>query len=443
MTYGENAGTIRDELGALLRHHRIQQRLGGLGNYRLPETTTAAEREQMGRVIRRYRYACLTWCRRAVEVVSPQADLPPAKSAGLSPIEQLRRQLGRSLRTPEDDGQSLIDLLTTDHDVDLLTRWQRVARAAALGEHDFAADVNLGWLSPEQARILVRDAADVIRGMVVLDRRYQRIPGWQPLPESTRLHRAAEAVADRRAAAPQDLGVDARGWRPAPATITGPALPGVSGAVQAQHNMLVALADFPSALNLRRLLCAQARASHEAARLAAPTAPELVDRFLQREQVYRTLVAHSRNLGGLIGAGGPAMAESQNAVARLQRTPSNDADVKEPLGHLRRLFTSTDARLAATIERGLHDRLYFVAARSPRRPTDQPINTAVSRRTGWMPMSVDTPTDLLPLVRGQLRTPPPPPRTTPAAAHDSRQAYQALLSQQPSVRRARDTRPAS
>jgi hypothetical protein len=434
MTYGENAGTIRDELGALLRHHRIQQRLGGLGNFRLPETTTAAEREQMGRVIRRYRYVCLTWCRRALEVVSPQADLPPAKSAGLSPIEQLRRQLGRSLRIPEDDGRSLIDLLSTDHGFDLLTGWQRLARAAALGEHDFAADANLGWLSPEQVRIVGRDAADVIRGLVVLDRRYQHIPGWQQLRESTRLHMAAEAVADQSAAAPQDLGVEARGWRPAPAAITGPTLPGVPGAVQAQHNMLVALADFPSALNLRRLLHAQVHASHEAARLAAPTAPELVDRFLQREQVYRTLVARSRNLGGLIGAGGQAVAESQNAVARLQRTPSNDADVAEPLGHLRRLFTCTDARLAATIERGLHDRLYFVAARTPRRPTDQPINTAVPPRTAWMPMSPDTPTDLLPLVRGQLRTPPPPPRTTPAAAHDSRLAYQVLLAQQPTVR---------
>jgi hypothetical protein len=434
MTYGENAGTIRDELGALLRHHRIQQRLGGPGNYRLPETTTAAEREQMGRLIRRYRYVCLTWCRRALEVVSPQADLPPAKSAELSPIEQLRRQLGRSLRTPEDDGQSLIDLLSSDHGFDLLTRWQRGARAAALGEHDFAADANLGWLSPAQVRIVVRDAADVIRGMVVLDRRYQRIPGWQPLPESTRLYRAAEAVADQSAAAPHDCAIDARGWRPAPAAITGPTLPGVPGAVQAQHNMLVALADFPNALNLRRLLCSQARASHEAARLAAPTAPELVDRFLQREQVYRTLLAHSRNLGGLIGAGGRAVAESQNAVARLQRTPSNDADVAEPLAHLRRLFTCTDARLAATIERGLHDRLYFVAVRTPRRPTDQPIDTAELSRTSWMPMSPDTPTDLLPFVRGRLRAPPPPPRTAPAAAHDSRLAYQALLSQQPPVR---------
>jgi hypothetical protein len=74
MTYGENSGVIRDELAALLRHHRIQQRMGGPGIHTVPESTTLAEREQMGRQIRHYRYATLQWCRQALEAVRPKTD---------------------------------------------------------------------------------------------------------------------------------------------------------------------------------------------------------------------------------------------------------------------------------------------------------------------------------------------------------------------------------
>jgi hypothetical protein len=35
----------------------------------------------------------------------------------------------------------------------------------------------MGWLTPEQGRLVARDAAEVIRGLVVLDRRYHHIPG--------------------------------------------------------------------------------------------------------------------------------------------------------------------------------------------------------------------------------------------------------------------------
>jgi hypothetical protein len=46
---------------------------------------------------------------------------------------------------------------------------------------------------------------------------------------------------------PLDFSIDARGWRPTPIIITGPSLPGVAGAIQAQHNVLVDLGHFPNA----------------------------------------------------------------------------------------------------------------------------------------------------------------------------------------------------
>ena len=43
--------------------------------------------------------------------------------------------------------------------------------------HDLAADVNLGSLTTGERRTVIKDAADVVRGLVVLDRRYELIPG--------------------------------------------------------------------------------------------------------------------------------------------------------------------------------------------------------------------------------------------------------------------------
>ena len=75
--------------------------------------------------------------------------------------------------------------------------------------------------------------------------------------------------------------------------------------LQAQHNMLVHLGKPPNALNLRRILDGQRIVSHEAARRAPEVAPELIEKWLQREQTYQALVDETRNLGGLVGDGGP------------------------------------------------------------------------------------------------------------------------------------------
>ncbi|MEO7944461.1 MAG: hypothetical protein ABIR34_13770 [Marmoricola sp.] len=424
MTYGENARAIRTELIALLLRQRIQQRLGGPGRFTVAEPTTLAEREAMGRTIQRYRTGVLTWCAQALAAIGPKSRGYPSRMERSS-VQELRYQLSRNFRSDVDD-LPLMDLLGTTHESDLLVHWQALARAAALGEHDFTTDVNLAWLTTGQAHAVAKDAADVIRAVVLLDRRYAGTPGWRPLSQPRRLNLAAEHVSCEGTEQPEDLSVDARGWRPSPVAITDPALPGVAGAVQAQHNMLVGLAGFPHALNLRRLLLAQAQVSHEAARHATTAAPELVDRFLDRMEVYRTLIRQTRNLGGLIGNGGLAVAEAQNAVLRLRRTPINDAEHPEQLHELGRLFTSTDARLASSIERGCHEQIYFVSLTDPTM-TDHQINGVYQPRVRWTPLSPENQPDLLPIVRDQLRPTPPPPPSAPAGAQGSRRAYEALL----------------
>ena len=423
MTYGENAGVIRDELTILLSYHRIQQRLGGPGNHSVPESTTMAERAEMGRIIQRYRHAALTWCRQATEAVNPKTNVH-WRARRRSPEEELRYRLAQTVAA-EAGGPPLMDLLGMRHDFELVTRWQHLARAAALGEHDFGAGVNRGGLWPEQSRVVAKDAADVIRGLVILDRRYDNVPGWIGLPGAASLDRAAESVAELLREEPRDCSVDAHGWRPAPVLITGPAAPGVSGAVQAQHNLLVHLAAVPNALNLRRLLHAQARISSDAAQLATQNAPELVSSFGERADVYRTLVEQSRDVGGVAGGGGPAVAESQNALTRLRHASHDDPDQAESLHEIRRLFICTDARLLATIERGFHEKLYFVPVNVPR-ITNQKIDGVFQARQRWMPVTSPTQTDLLPTAREQLRS-TPAPRREPTGAREAREAYEAAL----------------
>lgn len=85
--------------------------------------------------------------------------------------------------------------LTTPHGFPLVEAWRLAARAASHGEHDFAGDMAEGRLDLSQRLTVVKDSAEIIRALTVLDRRYRDVPGWQPLKSGTSLRRAAEACA--------------------------------------------------------------------------------------------------------------------------------------------------------------------------------------------------------------------------------------------------------
>lgn len=404
MTYGDNVGEMRDAMATLLGWHRIQQRLGGGGSVFVPVTTSPGERQRMGQIIQRYRLAALTWCLEAVTATTPKTDPAPAAR---TPAENLRHQLQTAVEAAG-RGERLLPLLAERHDKPLLDVWQALARAATLGEHDFGAGVNRGGLTAEQANTVLKDAADVARGLVLLDRRYDNVPGWVLLKQAVRLDRAAEATAMAATRVGMDPSVVDRGWRPPAGRIEGPALPGVAGAAQAQHNLLVELGRLPNALNLRRVLVSQAQVSHEAARHAAAVAPDLVERFTERATLYRELVRASRDIGGLVGGGGQAVVESQNAAARLHRAEARPSEV-DALRKVARLMTGTDARIGVTIEHGFAEQLYFVSVRFPRL-ADQQVGGVFPVRERWMPVTSDLQTDLLPLARSRLG--PAPYRST-------------------------------
>ena len=70
--YGETGAAMRAEFAALLRQHRVQQRLVG---------ATPEAREELGGLIRTYRQTVLVWLGQAMRAASPLAfsNMPPAQ----------------------------------------------------------------------------------------------------------------------------------------------------------------------------------------------------------------------------------------------------------------------------------------------------------------------------------------------------------------------------
>jgi hypothetical protein len=427
--YGTNGRQLREELTTLLRQHRIQQRLGGSGSHTIPVTTTPEQREELGQLIQRYRYAALAWGLHAVVAADPRPGLEGTSSRG--PAEELRLRLTRSINM-SNAGMPSLDDLSTPQDFAMVESWRQVARAAVLGEHDFPGLMDHGRLSHAECLTVLKDAAEVTRGLVVLDKRYDNIPGWIPIRERARLDRAAQVCAVFAQGVEPDYSVDQKGWRPPAATIDGGPLPGIGGVLQADHNMLVHLSKFPTALNLRRVMEGQRILSHEAARRAPAVAPELIEKWLKREQTYKRLIDETRNVGGLVGNGGPAAAEAANAVGRLRRVHVEEITRPEPLRDLDKLFTRTDARVAAIIEQGVAERLYLVSVKVPRiiDGTGQVVSPA---REGYVPIHSPVQNDLLAITRHQLRPVPVTP-AAPRDAHESREGLRESIDHRPEPR---------
>lgn len=419
--YGENSEALRTELAALLRQHRIQYRIGGPGVRSIPISTTTAEREAIGGLIRRYRYGVLTWCQQALTSAGPALPHDPASPA--APARELRRRLQVTMNNSSAGLPTMTDL-TTPHPFALVDHWRRAARAAVFGEHDLAGELSHGRLDVAQRTTLVSDAAEVVRGLLVLDYRYENVPGWEPLRQSGRLRNAAEACSYLAA---DDYSIDRRGWHPRAVAIDAPVRPGLAGVIQAQHNMLRGLARFPNALNLRRLLASQRELSSSLATRVAPAHPELAEAWLRRAATYTALQRASREIGGHVGAGSGAAAEAANAISRLRRIPQQTTLNDRALRDLNSLFTAVDHKVADTIEHGARDRLYLAATPLPRIvDTDGQITHTARIRYNPIPKQ----NELVRLVRDELR-PPPESRRTPTGARVSRRALSEAITHRP------------
>lgn len=372
--YGENGHLLRAELTSLLTQHRIQLRIGGPGTHTVPVTTTEADRARIGEQVRRYRRSALTWCLQATTAAADCAEsrlspkvtnpfrLPTVRHGGLAALRQALDQAVRASTAPLPD----LTELTTQQELPLLEHWRQVARAAALGEHDFDAGLahglglGHGRLDDRQLHTLIGDIAATVRALVVLDQRYDKFPGWERLAHADRLGWAALACALDASLDPPDYSVDLRGWRPKTKVITGPARPGLLGVLQAEHNLTIRMRAFPTVRNLRLVVDSQRLLSAGLAARVQKAEPGLHAAWLAREQTYRDLQRALRNVGGTIGVGGLAVAEGAHAWKRLKALPPGAQLDPRILHAFTTLFTKLDTRIADVIEEGLQRQTYFL-----------------------------------------------------------------------------------
>jgi hypothetical protein len=425
MTYGDHVSDVRVAMTTLLQRHRVLVALGGANGGTAPNRTTEAEKQVLGAQIQRYRYVVLAWSTAAIDGVAPKFAGGSRHAQYRSPVDPLLRRLGDSVGELT-CGYPSMEELAQPSENKLVETWRQAARACVLSEVDMGS-VAHHKLDAAQARAVLKDAADFVRGLVVLDRRYANVPGWHHLFNAGHLENAAEVVSVFARWSECDFSVDTKGWRTPPAAIKGPPLPGLAGVVQAQHNMLVDLSGVPpTGMNMRRIFGSQTGLCHELTRQAAIAAPELVETFQRREETYRLLGHESRNFGGLIGNGGPAAAESANAYGRAKAIQTCTPEDAAALHEVARLFDGTDTRIASTIERGFQERIYFA---SVARPGAQGPVRAGER---WVPVTSAAQSKLLPIVRERLR-PASPVAAGPQAATPDRMSYEAVLSVQPGV----------
>jgi hypothetical protein len=112
------------------------------------------------------------------------------------------------------------------------------------------------------------------------------------------------------------------------------------------------------------------------------------------------------------------------------------ADVTDhmPLHDMGKLFTRTDARVAAILEQGISERMYFLRVKVPR-PLEQSEHVVVGGPTREQYVRLDSPiqSDLMGIIRDQLRH---PARLTdePTSARASRGALADAIGHRPGRR---------
>ncbi len=434
--YGENGALLRAELSSLLKQHRIQLQIGGPGTHTVPVTTTESERQQIGEQVRRYRQSALVWSLQAITAVAPTVDsrlspsvanpfrLPAAQHGGLAALHQALDQTMRAstARLPG------LEELTTPQHPPLVEHWRQVARAAALGEHDFDAGLGHGRLDSQQSHTLIGDVAATVRALVVLDQRYSLLPGWEKLHRCDRLGWAALACALDASLEPPDYSIDMRGWRPKTKVITGPAKPGLVGVLQAEHNLVIRMQAFPSAMNLRYVIDSQRLVSGGLAKRVRKGEPELHKAWQEREQTYADLQRALRNVSGKVGTGALAVAEGAHAHRRLAALPADAALDPRILHAFSTLFTRLDARIADVVEEGIARQAYLARVKVPQVANNSGQLVAPTRER-LVPLADADHTHIVELVRDRLRPAAAPPSAPPGSARSRAELYAAIIHQ--------------
>ncbi|WP_310964138.1 hypothetical protein [Nocardioides terrisoli] len=432
--YGETGDLMRTELAALLRQHRILHRLG---EHPPSAPDAVPEREAAGIVIGQYRQTVLSWCAEAVMAAKPlvfSATLPaPANPFRTSAdrgtaVSELARALGRAREASRTPPASTA-LLGTAHPNEVVEHWRHAARAAALAEHDTNGVAGLRLTGP-QAQAVVGDVAAVTQALVVLDQRYLNVPGWERLTEPGRLGWTALATALDVGLGQPDYSVDDTGWRPRTHALRIGPQRGILGVLQSEHDLLVHLRPFPTAMNLRLIVDSQQRLSRRLAILAQRTDARRAETWRARAAAYSVLKQQLRNVGGRIGRGGPAVADAANATARLRALPAQTIVEPRVAAGFQTLFNGIDQRIAEIIETGIDQKTYLQRVQLPRLVPDS-AGLVAPVRERFTPIDRSANKELVRAVHGLV----PHIEPEPATPGRSRSALHSALIHHPAGRR--------
>lgn len=420
--YGENAGNLRVALTGLLREHRIQHHVGTPA---LPtiHDNTPADQVALGQQMTRYRNAVLTWSLQAVRATRPDER---AGQRAENAIRSLQLQLISAINDSH-AGRPTLDQLTKSQNEPTVEGWRQAARAAALGEHDFTAGIDYEHLNLTQRRTVLKDALDVTRAAIALDRRYNGIPGWERLRALDHLADAASACAASAGVA-ADYRVDLGGWRPPPASATRTQTNSVgelAGVLQSAQDLLEQLREFPSAHTMRLVIDAQRIVSHEVASRARNTMPRVAEKWEARRDTYTHLIRQTRDLGGLLGAAQPVATQASILASRAKNVPTSHEVSRHAARRLDELFTLIDTRHADVIDHGVAHHLYAWRTALPRLDSHA-AGLAQPVRTRYVPLSPRAGTNLVNTARRRLR-PPPSQASLPQSAAKSRRDFDGAL----------------
>ena len=426
--YGENTSLLRQSLRELLTQHRIQHRIGAAGPVTGPATTTPEERRQIGALIARYRHSVLTRCHQGMYAARPHIDLDGLTKRTRGPAEELRHRLGISL-SGDTAGLPTLHELTTEQPFPMVELWRHAARACALGEHDFGAGLGHGRLPKAQTLTLIHDTAEITRALLALDRRYVNIPGWRPIKDAGYLTRAAEVCAAYFRRSDLDYSIDHHGWKPPAQLIDGPGLPGITGVLQAQHNLLLHLATLPDAHSLRVIIDSQRLVSLHTARRLTDADPEAAAPWEHRTEVYGRLVRQTRDLAGMIGNGGLAAGQGAIAASRAQHLHQDAIADPAHAARLERLSAGIDQRVSHALRHGITNSLYLQRINVP--GLDERDGTLVHvTRQRCIPVTGRLRDELLRIARDELR-PVPTQRQSPESAAQNRLDFRAAIDHRP------------
>lgn len=432
--YGENGAQMRTELAALLRQHRIMRRL----------SPGSAKRAADGRQILRFRQTVLVWCAQAIGVARPLTfpNVPPKPAdpfRAASDHGAAVAELARALETARDQATTLpasSQEFTTPSTNSVVEHWRLAARAAALAEHDTAPDQAI-HLTAAQARTIAGDVAAISQALVVLDRRYRNTPDWESIAGCDRLGWAALATALDVSLGQPDYSVDQTGWRPRTKPIGGSAKPGVLGVLQAEHNLLVRLASFPDAMNLRLVVDSQRLLSAGLVPYAQRIDPDLAGRWGARAETYSRIQRELRNIGGRLGNGTAAAGEAANAVSRLKALRPDTVIEPRMLGGFQTLFRRVDARITDILESGVERGAFVQRVTVPRLVSgDGRLVHPVRER--FVPVARATELEIIRTAREHLR---PPEEPTVTSAGTSRADLHAALVHRPPAKEPRCDTP--